>query len=304
MLRKIKIRWVNWIDWVNLTKKEKQDILEEYDFHELDIEACLEDYQRARVDSYDNYLFMVLHFPKFDVKTKVYELNEFNIFIWKDFLITFRDLSWNYLDELFSKYKDLEYDSDEKFKFSPAYILYEIIEWMLLKMFRVWDNLRRDIKNIEKEVFERIHPSLVKEIMIKKRNIIVLKNMFLPQKAVMKMIEFKINKLFFWEIEQYFEDLEDKLEQIVNDIKMLEEYTFSVEDTFKSLIDIKTNNVMRILAFFSAFMLPITFITSFYGMNIDYLPFSNKPLFIYSLLLLTLLSMFFIYLRMKKNDKF
>jgi magnesium transporter len=55
--------------------------LKNYDFHELDIEACMEENQTARIDFYDDYIFMIFHFPKFDSKTKTYELNEFNIFL-------------------------------------------------------------------------------------------------------------------------------------------------------------------------------------------------------------------------------
>jgi magnesium transporter len=65
-------------------------------------------------------------------------------------------------------------------------------------------------------------------------------------------------------MEVYFEDLEDKLEQIVNEINILQEYIDSIEDAFKSMVDIKTNFVIKVLTVFSAFMLPLTFITSFY----------------------------------------
>jgi len=58
-----------------------EKILQNYNFHELDIEACTEENQRARIDVYDDYLFMVLHFPKYNEKTKIYNLNEFNIFL-------------------------------------------------------------------------------------------------------------------------------------------------------------------------------------------------------------------------------
>jgi len=51
----------------------------------------MEDNQRARIDTYDDYLFMVLHFPKYNTVTKSYDLNEFNIFLGRDFLITFRN---------------------------------------------------------------------------------------------------------------------------------------------------------------------------------------------------------------------
>jgi hypothetical protein len=65
-------------------------------------------------------------------------------------------------------------------------------------------------------------------------------------------------------MEVYFEDLEDKLDQILSDMNMLQEYIDSVEDAFKTMLDIKTNSIIKLLTIFSAFMLPLTLITSFY----------------------------------------
>lgn len=300
MLRKLKVGGLKWIDWVNLSNIEIKNILKKYNFHELDLEACLQQNQRVRIDSYDNYFFMVLHFPKYNSRTKIYELNEFNIFLWRDFLITFRNQTWTHIDKIFEKYSNKNLKKDEDFKLTSGFVLYEIIQAMLEKMFKVCDNLNKDLKQIESMVFEKTDYSLVKQIMIKKRNIVILKHMFLPQISVMNLIEFNINKLFAGEIEQYFEDLEDKIEHIVNDIKILFEYIETIEDAFKSIIDIKTNSIMTFLTLFSAFMLPLTLITSFYGMNIK-LPFQNYPFFIYILLFFTSLSMIFIYLYYKKK---
>jgi hypothetical protein len=65
-------------------------------------------------------------------------------------------------------------------------------------------------------------------------------------------------------MEVYFEDLEDKLDQILTEINILQEYIDSIEDTFKTMLDIKTNSIIKFLTLFSAFMLPLTLITSFY----------------------------------------
>lgn len=302
MLRKLKVGGISWIDWVNLSELEIKKVLKKYDFHELDVEACLEENQRARIDSYTDYLFMVLHFPKYNPRTKVYELNEFNIFLWRDLLITFRTKPWAHVDNIFDKYSKNKLKKDENFNLSSGFVLYEIIQVMLEKMFETGDNIKKDLKLIEKNVFEKTDYSLVKQIMVKKRNIVVLKHMFLPQVAVMKLFEFNMNKLFESEIEEYFEDLEDKIEHIVNDIKILEEYITSIENAFKSIIDIKTNRVMAFLAFFSAFLLPLTLITSFYWMNID-LPFQSDSSFIYILLIVTSISMLLIYFYFRKRDK-
>ena len=91
-------------------------------------------------------------------------------------------------------------------------------------------------------------------------------------------------------MEVYFEDLEDKLEQIVTDIAVLEEHINSVEDAFKTIVDINTNFTVKLLTIFSAFLLPLTLITSFYGMNIT-LPYQEKPYFVFSIFIITLIFM-------------
>lgn len=281
MIRKLRVKWITWIDAVNLPNKEIEEVLEPFDFHELDIEAVLEPNQRARIDSYDNYAFITLHFPKYNQTKKLYELNEFHIFLGKKFLITLRDFQGKHIDDIYQKYEEKWDDDEYDIDVSSGLILYELIQEMLEKMFRVSLNVRRDIMEIQKQVFEKPRTPLVRSILTKKRNIVVLKHMFQPQITVLRTLELHMNRIFNEEIEAYFEDLEDKMQKIITDIAILEEYIDSVEDAFKSMIDIQTNNIIKFLTIFSAFLLPLTLITSFYGMNIP-LPFQESPYFVYA----------------------
>ena len=111
-----------------------------------------------------------------------------------------------------------------------------------------------------------------------------------------------MNTLFSDEIEVYFEDLEDKISKVGTDVRVLEEYIDTIEDAFKAIIDIQTNNVIRLLTIFSAFLLPLTLITSFYGMNIT-LPYSDSPLFIYIILIVSIFVMFTIYYYLNRKGK-
>ena len=104
-------------------------------------------------------------------------------------------------------------------------------------------------------------------------------------------------------MEVYFEDLEDKLEQIVNEISVLQEYIDSIEDAFKSMVDIKTNFVIKVLTAFSAFMLPLTLITSFYWMNVE-LPFAENIQFVVFLLFSSLFIMVLLYVLLRKSWRF
>lgn len=89
-INSLTLNQTEWIDIVNPTTKEIDEMVEKYSFHELDREAIIEEYQLARVDTYENYIFLVLHFPKYDPKTRRYLLNEFDIFISKNYFINFR----------------------------------------------------------------------------------------------------------------------------------------------------------------------------------------------------------------------
>lgn len=290
MLRQLKIKGTTWTDGIDLPESKIEEILEPYDFHELDVEATLEPNQRARIDTYEDYLFLTLHFPKYNQFHKLYQLNEFHVFLGKDFLITLRDFQGKHLDDIFDKYEKKEGEDEYDLAISSGRILYEIIQAMLEKMFRVTQNVRRDVRNIEKQVFQAMQPNLVRDILIKKRNIIVLKHMFQPQMSVLISLENNMKKYFDEDIEAYFEDLEDKLQKIITDILILEEQIESLEDAFKSLIDIQTNSIIKFLTIFSAFMLPLTFVTSFYGMNIP-LPHQEEPFIAYAAMLLSILGL-------------
>jgi magnesium transporter len=199
-------------------------------------------------------------------------VNEFNIFLSPDFLITVRSFDSDTINRLLQKYKEpLPADESQ----STAFLLYSIIDSMLDKVFRTLDSFTRDLRILEKEIFHASGEDLIRDIMIKKRNVIVLKHMLKPQIAALKILELRVNSLFSRSIEVYFENLQDKIESIFSEIELLQENIDSMEDTLKSIFEMKTNNTIKYLTLFSAFMLPLTLITSFFGMNLESVPFTN-----------------------------
>jgi magnesium transporter len=95
-----------WTDRINPPLDEIDAIIEKYGFHELDREAILESNQYARIDTYDDYLFLVLHFPKYEPHTERYIQNELNIFIARDYLITFRYYQSTTMKRIYERYEE------------------------------------------------------------------------------------------------------------------------------------------------------------------------------------------------------
>lgn len=294
--------------WMNLSNAERLSAIKWYEFHELDIEACLEENQRARVDYYDDYIFLILHFPKYNQLTKRYLVNEFNIFVSENYFLALSSQRTNHIEKFIQKYEKIENEkidpNDENaFKISSWYILYEVIQAMLEKVFTMLWHIRKDIKQIEEKIYRKEDESLAHTILLKKRNLVVLKHMIQPQVVVIKTLWFKQNPLFDEEMKNYLEDLQDKIERIVNDINLIQEDISSIEEYFKTTLDMKTNFVIKILTIFSSFLLPLTVLTSFYWMNID-LPFQQSPFLVYLLICMSLIIMVSLFWYFKKTGKF
>jgi len=255
-----------WIDRINPSLDEIEAFFQKYGFHELDKDAILEEHQYARLDAYDDYIFMVLHFPKYNPKTERYITNELNIFIGKGFLITFRYLHSSTMRRIYTEYEARqEKDTHD----TPAFLLYGIIEAYLDKTMRMLERFGKDLKALEEQLFEVRKHETIRTIMVKKRNVITLKHMMRPQIPVLRLIENYMKERFSDEVELYFENLEDKLDKIFSEIQVIEENIDSMEDTLKSIFDLETNTTIKYLTIFSAFLLPLTLATSFFGMNIE-----------------------------------
>jgi magnesium transporter len=261
-----------WLDRVNPPLDEIDAVMTKYSFHELDRDAILESNQYARLDAYDDYIFLVLHFPKYDPSSERYIQNELNIFVSHEYLISFRYYQSSTMRRVYDRY---ETDIKNGKKESPALILYSIIEAYLDKTMKMLERFGRDLKALERELFSTRGTDTIRNIMTKKRNIITLKHMMKPQILVLRMIESQMKNRFSEEVELYFENLEDKLDKIFSEIELLQENIDSMEDTLKSIFELDSNTTVKYLTAFSAFMLPLTLLTGFFGMNVVNVPFSE-----------------------------
>ncbi|WP_312823468.1 CorA family divalent cation transporter [Epilithonimonas sp.] len=97
-------------------------------------------------------------------------------------------------------------------------------------------------------------------------------------------------------------DLLDKQKDVIADFDHVNAQTINLISMFLALSDQKANQVMKLLAIYSVYFLPITFIAGIYGMNFDNMPeLHHKHGYFYTLgLMLLIVVCTFIYTRRKK----
>lgn len=293
---------LTWENIIRPNEKTIEHLSKKHRFHHLDLEDCLSKIQRPKIDDYEKYLFIVLHFPYYDKTTDSIMQDEVNIFVGSDYVITLSPGN-KVLQKLFDKVKRSKKLKEKYLGTTSGYLLYHIIDEMFAACFPLLDNLSAEIDELESSVFELENPrDMLKEILSTKKDIINYRRIIIPQRTLIAQLEHKNKKFLPENLDIYFDDVVDKVEKIFNNLESLWDIITSLHETNESILSHNTNNIIKILTIFSVIMLPLTFVTGLYGMNVMGLPASEHPMafFIISGILILIVLAMLVFFRIKK----
>ncbi len=272
-MQEVKHNEHHWINIVQPNEKDGIDLKKKYRFHKLDLEDCLQGSQRPKIDEYEKYLFIILQFPIYNKRHRRFDTEQLNIFIGQNYLITLHDGNLPIIKQIFDKCKRAPKYRTSLFGKSTGYLLYEIIKALFEATFPITDKVEKALKKIEEDIFESSHPKdQLFNIMLIKKNIISLRKIMLPQRSVVAALEHKQKRFLPENLIIYFDDIVDQIEKIWSILETQKEVIESLEDTNESLLSHNINSTMKTLTVFSVIMLPLTFLTGLFGMNVK-LPF-------------------------------
>ncbi len=268
---------VSWHDDSAPTEQVLKKLQEMYGFHDLDVEDCLSEHERPKVEEYDNYLFLVFHIPYRAKKSGRIIKEEVNIFLGQNFFVTLHRGRIPILDRLWSDLENSEDLREEYLQHGTGFFLYELMRHFFEDVFPLVDSIRKELNRMEEILFETDEEvDLLKDIMNVKRNIIAMRSILLPQRTLIATLEHKNKKFVPDELALYFDDILDAIERQWALLDTAKEMIDALQDTHESWLSHKTNAVIQVLTIFSVTMLPLTFLTGLYGMNVG-LPFGAHP---------------------------
>ena len=234
-----------------------------------------------KIDVYDDCIFLVIHFPKYNEKLWKYLSNEMNIILGRDFIITITKYPTNNIEKIRQEYEQEikeEWEEAEEYKISPYYILYKIIDVMYDKILLGLNKFNLDLMEMEKQVFDKsfVDTDLLKNVLIKKRNTVLLKTIISPQEEILVELQKVTANFYEGDLDVYFEDLEYKTSKILGHISIIHENIDSIGEIFNTLTNMMTNKNIGILTVLTVIIWIMTMTSGIYGMNIG-LPFQNYP---------------------------
>src|SRR5213083_445884 len=260
--------------WINIERPGPVDqawLEEHFEFHPLDYEDVRSRNQRPKIDVYDDYLFIVLHFPVFDKQVGRLNTCELDVFVGPDFLITIPNVPLQPVEYLFERCRSNEQVRDELFSMGPGYLLYKVIDDSFDYCFPMLRKIGNKLDVLEDEIFEGRSEEVVRDIFNAKQEIINFRKVIRPQRTVLRALENAKQRFLApegGELEIYFDDIVDSHERIWDMLENYKEVVEGLEDTNESLLSHRLNDVLRVLTVISVVFLPLTLIASVMGMNV------------------------------------
>jgi magnesium transporter len=265
--------------WINIERPRSVDqawMEERFEFHPLDYEDVFSRNQRPKVDEYDDYLFIVLHFPRYDKVVSRLNAAEVDMFVGPDFLITLPNERLDSIDYLFEQCRRNEELRESLFSKGPGYLLYKIIDDCVDAAFPMLGKIGNKLEHIEEEIFEGKGDDVVRDISNAKQEIINFRKIVRPQRLAFRDLERNKARYIAEDLDIYFDDLIDGSERAWDMLENYKEVIEGLEATNESAIAHRTNETFQILTAISLIFLPLTLIASLFGMNV-HLPWEDSP---------------------------
>jgi len=255
--------------WINIERPRQVDrawLEENFEFHPLDFEDVVSRNQRPKVDEYDGYLFVVLHFPAFDRAVGRLNATEVDMFIGPDFLITLPNEPLPPISYLFERVRTREELREQLFSKGPGYLLYKIVDDCVDASFPMLRKIANKLEHLEEEIFERRGAEVVRDLSNAKQEIINFRKIVRPQRLALKDLE-RTKRYIPETLDVYFDDINDASERVWDMLENFKEVIEGLEATNESVISHRLNDVLRVLTAISVLVLPLTMVASIWGMN-------------------------------------
>ncbi|MDO4286064.1 MAG: CorA family divalent cation transporter, partial [Eubacteriales bacterium] len=156
-------------------------------------------------------------------------------------------------------------DTKEKF-------IYNFITAFMSRDLMVLANYERILIDMEKNIVQNHITDVQAKIVPMRNELLTLQEYYDEMSDVGKELEENENGFFEKKQLRYFGIISDRADRLMNKTGQLLEYAKQVKDDYQTNINARQNSNMQFLTIISTIFMPLTLITSWYGMN-----FRNMP---------------------------
>jgi len=289
---RLNVEWLKWgrLTWVNVEKPTRQEmdyLAQNYPFDSFVLEDCLSRVERPKIDEYENYLFLVLHFPVFNKQARVTTASQVSIFIGDSYMVTVHAGDLKPLAKLFDDCQKNERAREDNMSRSSGYLLYRVLDRLVDSCFPILNKIIANVEETEDRLFSGDTIDTVREISLLRRDVMAYRRLIRPQPSIIKALEEEDYPFLKEDLDVYFGDIGDHINKITESLDEYKEVVEGLNASSDSLYSHRTNEVTKMLTVLGTILLPLLAVASLYGMNVP-LPFDDSSLAFLFIILITL----------------
>ena len=236
---------------------------EVFGLHPLALEDAVHVHQRAKVDEYDDHLFIVVRMA--DAQDRL-STEQVSLFLGKDFVITVQELPGG--DCLDPVRQRLRANSGRIRRSGPDYLAYSLIDAVIDSYFPVLEKYGEDLDALDAtadgtspEVLDRLHSI--------RQELLQLRRAAWPHRDALNALQRHESDLIAHDTKVFLRDCYDHSVQIIDVLETQREMCADLRDLVLTMVGHRTNEIMRVLTIMSSIFIPLSFIAGVYGMNFD-----------------------------------
>lgn len=259
------------VHWIHVTGVDQpgiiQNIAKEFSLHPLLVEDIMTTRQRPKVDDYGNYLYIVFRLVKFDNNLRLID-EQISIVLGDNYLISFVQTPTNIFDPLIDRLKQ---GKGIIRKQASSFLAYALIDAVVDSYFELLDKAGLEVETLEDlQTRESNQQKILPQIHRLRREIIIMRKAIWPIREVVAKLEREDSShLINSTTRLYLRDVYDHAILIVDTIDAFRDLSRGILDVCLAQMSYRMNEIIKILTVVGSIFIPLTFITSFYGMNFD-----------------------------------
>jgi magnesium transporter len=253
-----------WIDVTGLRDIERIRLLGELlGLHPLAMEDVVNVHQRAKLDSFEKYLFLVARMIDGE---DTGDSEQISFFLLPGVLISFQERPGDCWEPVRNRLRQRR----GKFcSLGPDYLLYALLDAIIDSYFPVIDRLSEHVDKIEDEITTNPHPDLMRRVHEMRGQLLNLRRAIRPHREMISELSHDGSSLISAETHVFVRDCYDHVIQVIDTVDTYRELTSDLRDYYLSTVNNSMNEVMKLLTIISTIFIPLSFVAGVYGMNFN-----------------------------------
>ena len=265
---------ISWINIDGLRKKEVEETCAYFNIHPLIAEDILSVGQRPKVDEINGKLYCLLSMLYFNEEHKTVEAEQISIVLGLNFVLSFQeDASKDVFNHLREK---LKIPASKIRQNGADFLFYSLIDMIVDNYFIVMEKLGENIEALEEDIIRRADTQSLSQINMLRKEMILLKRNVAPVRDLVNGILRSENELIDEKTEKYFKDVYDHIVQANDLAENYRDMMINLQDLYLSKVNLKMNEVMKVMAVVTCLLAPATVIGGIFGMNFSKIPWLHN----------------------------